>query len=373
MSTDLKRTELKSTHLRSNFTKDADVAFDDFCKQFLNSSNGIFISPDFSQTELNNNIKSLNTKQFTNPNQVTRTIPVKNIKEVTELDLEKKSIPITITSSSQLLKQHKHELINARSNLREKIIESIRSNKYSTFNNLIRPLDESNIKCIKETNLADKSRPNPVKELCKNQPEVKFNDTLCNTKLNNATIHAMPPKHRETNENYIESNITNIFNNPKAEFVLQPSKLEKGSNTNYHGSMSIQDFKNKLKSFDAYNEIQSNKNCENIQYKSQYTLGKDNNKINFYSSSVNQRTNLIQNQNQKILESKKINDYPPHLSASTKNGPALRSVNQMSESHVFLTKEFNHFLNEYLSTSESKRLVKAPNLRVSSYYLKKHR
>ena len=362
------RSKQKSGQIKSNFTKDADIAFDDFCKKFLNSSNGFFIAPDVKQTELkqiqntNKNIfntynantnfeKDPSAKLAQKPNQSTRTLNVKSIKEVTRLDLEKKTPPKTLNSPTRLLKQQRVEVNNTRDILREKLVQSIakyqsqtsidsKSNDHFSPDNLNKKRNQilRDLICSQKESVS----------LMKNRSEIKLSEPHMYCKTNNATMPIKVPSFKKV-ECEEKHEITDLFNNPNAEFVVTPISLEKKRNENNHstyfGSLSINDFKNKLKKIDTLSQI-------------------------YLKDS--QKFNLSQNVFDKVLNNSSLNlgvTVRNHNKPDAKktladdNKKSLKAKN-LNNSEIFLNKSFNKMLNDYLIPLET--LVKEKsNLNVS--------
>jgi hypothetical protein len=355
----------KSSQLKSNFTKDADRAFDDFCKKFLNSSNGFFIAPDFKQTELR---QIQNTNLFTSYNSRTngdrnsslkfaqkasqpiKALNVKNIKEVTRLDLDKKSLPKTQGSPTQLLKQQRIEVNNTRDILREKLVQSItkfqsqtaidsKLNSHSNIDNLFEKRDK-----ILQDLIGPKQEST---RLIKNQSEKKLNEPHIYFKSNNTT---MPINLSSKNVECEEKNeITDLFNNPSAEFIVNPIPIEKKKNpylhSTYFGSLSINDFKNKLKRIDTLSQI--------------YLKGKDQQNFNLSQTALNtvlsnSSLNLNVTYRNPNINKKHIEDHKKN--ANSKN---------LNNSQIILNSTFDKLLNEYLNPSEKSSVKVKNNLNVS--------
>ncbi len=378
----LDRVDTKSTQLKSNFTKDADRAFDDFCKKFLNSTNGFFIAPEFKQTELKHvqlsqpfhtsHQSSIQTFLNAKPVQKeSRTLNAntQRIKEVTLLDFEKKPHPKpSLSPTTNLLKQQRIEVNTTRDILREKLVKSM--GKFQSQNSISSKQSECPPSLdILTKNLDDKLLQDIMylkqdsNVLTKNRSEVKLNEPYMYYKSNNATSPSIvSTKKYEINE------ITDIFNNPQAEFVVGPilgqnelkeeetKKQAKNLNASYFGSLSIHDFKSKLKTLDRLNQIYlKNKDYEksNLQFRSQNALNKV---LNNSSLNLN-----VTYRNKKIIDSKKMT-FEEFKNQKAKN---------LNNSNIVLNTDFGHFLNDYLTPEqENKSLLKTNrNLNVRIFML----
>ena len=397
--------EQKTTELKSHFTKDADVAFDDFCKKFLNSSNGFFITPDFKQTELRSSNTNaykesttlVNANTFQKTNQVTRTVTIKPIKEITTLpssrtkqDSHEKLAKKQISTTSQLIKTNTSEPNgNVAINMRTKFIDTLNSNRYASLNRLLGTFDEFNQKSDKlmHTIRGQDMIASSTQETCllKNRSEVKLcGDPFCYyPKSNNTTMPRVAPKRIENViKEKIERNAA-LLNKTKEKFYAD-KQSGNASNTfryNYYGSLSINDFKSKLTAINTLNEAkqpaagpqsqpkpQSSENKNNLQFKSQCHL---NNKENNHSLVLK-----LESETKSITEANaaaKIN--LPRTEASVK-APVVQNKNANADTNIMLqkslngaqvvvTKEFSKILNEYLAPLENKTYIKTNNHRVS--------
>jgi hypothetical protein len=374
----LNRVDTKSSQVKSNFTKDADRAFDDFCKKFLNSTNGFFIAPEFKQTELKpiQNSHQFNTSHQSSIQTFSNTKPVQKesrtlnvntqrIKEVTLLDFEKKTHQkSSVSPTTNLLKQQRIEVNTTRDILREKLVKSMgKFQSQSSINSKqsVCPSLDILTKKLDDKLLQDILYLKPESNgLTKNRSEVKLNEPYMYYKSNNATSpNIVSAKKFEINE------ITDIFNNPKAEFVVGPilgqnelneqetKKNAKNLNTSYFGSLSIHDFKSKLKTLDRLNQIYlKNKDYEkiNLQFRSQNAL----NKV-LHNSSLNLNVTY---RNKKMIDSKKMT-FEEFKNQKDKN---------LNNSNIILNTDFNHFLNDYLTPEQNKSFLKTnKNLNVSIF------
>ena len=358
----------QSSQLKSNFTKDADRAFDDFCKKFLNSSNGFFIAPDFKQTELKqiqttnlftsynsrtNGDRNSSSKLAQKASQPIRALNVKNIKEVTRLDLDKKSLPKTQGSPTQLLNQQRIEVNNTRDILREKLVQSItkfqsqttidsKLNSHSNIDNLFEKEDK-----ILQDLIGPKQEST---RLIKNRSEKKLNEPYMYCKSNNNTMSInISPKNVECDE---KNEITDLFNNPRAEFIVNPIPIENKKNlhSTYFGSLSINDFKHKLKRIDTLSQT--------------YLKGKD--QQNFSLSQTALNTVLSNSSLNLNVTYRNPNINKKHIEDHRKN---FNSKN-LNNSQIILNSTFDKLLNEYLNPPEKSSVKVKNNLNVSKYKYK---
>jgi hypothetical protein len=273
--------ENKSEQFKSEFTKDADAAFDEFCKKYLNSSNGFFMSPEQSQTDS----KKLNHH-----------VPIHN---------QTRSIQQTTFEGF-----NNNQLFN----LRHKA--STQSNRHLSLDNLITTFQDFN-----DTYANFKERKNRQNNLAnKSEQKIRFYSVTGNSikraallDTNSEELKTARPANLSEHRRSLMENVILSHDKPRA----QPAN-PRLSTYNYTNTISVGDFKkkNSLRNPNFVNAISQAQRPQTADMTSQATLASRPNTSIDYINKMNLnniRLNEIKTQIESLNQIRSLNKPVFHV------------------------------------------------------------
>ena len=270
--------ENKSEQFKSEFTKDADAAFDEFCKKYLNSSNGFFMSPEQSQTD-SKKLSHIPINNLSKPNQT------RSIQQTTFEGF----------NNNQLF------------NLRHKA--STQSNRHLSLDNLITTFQDFN-----DTYANFKERRNRQNNLMnKSEQKIRFYSVTGNSikrsllDNNSEELKTASPVNLSEHRKSLMENVILSHDKPRA----QPSN-PRLSTYNYTNTISIGDFKkkNSLRNPNFVNTISQVQRPQTTDITSQATLtSRPNTSIDYINKMNlnNIRLNEIKTQIESLNQIRSLN------------------------------------------------------------------
>jgi hypothetical protein len=206
MASKTETNNIKNNQFKSEFTKDADAAFDEFCRKYLNSSNGFFMPSEQSQTQ---------SKNVNKPNQTL------SVRQTTYEGFNK----------NQLFNDFKPK-------------SGAQSNRHLSLDSLITTFDDFNNKYgnFKER-VNRQTQANNLRN--KSEQRIRFHSVTANTMkkhfLNNEqSLTASPTPYDKNRKSLIENLL--IDQDQDEPKVKAKARL---SYYNYNNTISINDFKKK--------------------------------------------------------------------------------------------------------------------------------